>query len=160
MAQSTIQQNKWYQKLWEVISSPIINVLKSGLTLESIALSFALGISCGVFPIPGVTSIVGALFVWMLKANLVASTALNYLMTPFNLMLMVPFIRAGEYLFNVKDPIQFSMEPFSQKFFKALSHYSGALSRAVFVWLILLGPSTYILYILLKIILRPFIKPK
>lgn len=148
----------FYLYYWEKLTSPVLEVLKSGLTLESISMSFAIGITCGLFPIPGVTSLVGALFVWLLKANMIASTAINYVMTPFNLMCLVPFIRAGEMLFGIQTPMEFSMDEFSKSFFGALSLYGGALARACVVWLLLVGPTTFVLFHALKVVVRPFMK--
>lgn len=139
---------------------PIINVVYSGISAESLALAFALGAVCGIVPLPMITSLVGALFCWLCRANIIASTAINYVMTPFHLAMLVPWIRAGEWLFGVKEPVAFSLAPFSESFFGAVSMYSGALGRAACAWLICAPFATAILYYILLVVLRPLLAAK
>ncbi len=72
---------------------------------------------------PGITSVIGGIFCWLLRGNILASTAVNYVMTPFLFMCLVPFIRAGEWLFGVAEPVPFSLEPFSESLLGAIKLY-------------------------------------
>jgi uncharacterized protein (DUF2062 family) len=142
------------------IVAPIINVVYSGISAESLALAFTLGIVCGIVPLPMVTSVVGALFCWLLRANMIASTAINYVMTPFHIAMLVPWIRAGEWLFSIPEPVEFSLEPFSKSFFGAVSTYGGVLARAACAWLICMPFIAVPVYYLLLLILRPIVAGK
>jgi uncharacterized protein (DUF2062 family) len=84
------------------IIRPIISLLKQGVTPEKIALSLALGIVLGIFPVLGVTTLLCALAALLFKLSLPAIQIVNYLMYPLQLALLLPFYRAGEWLFNAE----------------------------------------------------------
>jgi hypothetical protein len=71
---------------------------------------------------------------------------------------VVPLIRMGEWLFGVKEPVPFSMQPFSESLFGALALYSSALSRAVVAWLLLFPVATVVCYYIFLVTLRPCLK--
>ena len=154
------QSTSLLMRIYERLTSPITNIFKSGLSLEIVALSFSLGIICGIFPITLITSLIGVLFSYIMKANIVACTAIVYVMTPLNLFLVIPFIRAGEILFQIDKPIQFSSDSFSSDFFGSLSKYGGAFTRAIVVWALLFIPITWTSYQILLITLRPIFKQR
>lgn len=147
-----------YIRIWEKITAPIVAVLRSGLTIESISMSFAIGITCGLFPMPGLGMAMGALLVYIMGANLIAATAVNYLMTPFYVAALIPFIRGGEYLFGVADPIKFSLDDFSKDYKLAAAAYFVSFLRGCVVWFLVAPIVIFLLYHILKRILGPFIK--
>ena len=83
------------------ILQPILDLLTQGITPEKIALSLAIGIALGVFPMLGVTTLLCALIAVVLKLNLPAIQLVNYLMYPAQIALLIPFIRLGEKIFGV-----------------------------------------------------------
>ena len=87
--------------------NPILGLLKQGITPEKIALSIALGVVCGIFPIMGATTVlcVGAALV--LRLNQVAIQVVNYLMSPFQVGGIVLFVRLGERIVGA-EPMPFS----------------------------------------------------
>jgi uncharacterized protein (DUF2062 family) len=79
---------------------PILDLLRQGVTPEKLALSLALGIAIGVFPLLGTTTALCALMALILRLNLPAIQIVNYFAYPAQIALLIPFFRAGEKLFG------------------------------------------------------------
>lgn len=81
------------------IVQPILNLLRQGVTPEKMAWSIALGIALGLFPVIGTTTILCALAALAFRLNLPAIQIVNYFVYPLQIALLLPFYRAGEWLF-------------------------------------------------------------
>jgi uncharacterized protein (DUF2062 family) len=79
---------------------PILDLLRQGVTPEKIALSVALGVALGVFPMLGSTTALCALAALVLRLNLPAIQIVNYFVYPLQIALLIPFLRLGERLFR------------------------------------------------------------
>jgi uncharacterized protein (DUF2062 family) len=79
---------------------PILDLLRQGVTPEKIALSIALGVALGVFPVLGSTTALCALAALVLRLNLPAIQVVNYFVYPLQIALLIPFFRMGEWLFR------------------------------------------------------------
>jgi uncharacterized protein (DUF2062 family) len=135
------------------VLTPLMAILKSGATPEGLALSFAFGLTGGVFPVPATTTIICVAFVFIFKLNLAMVQLVNLLMTPINLATFMSFIRWGEYLFGAQ-PVALSLEPFKESPLRALGDFWISLCYGVVAWSIFTPPATFILYQLFKPILR------
>jgi uncharacterized protein (DUF2062 family) len=82
------------------IARPILELLRQGVTPEKMALSLALGMAIGVFPVLGTTTALCALVAFIWRLNLPAIQIVNYFVYPVQLALLIPFFRAGEILFG------------------------------------------------------------
>jgi uncharacterized protein (DUF2062 family) len=82
------------------IARPIVELLRQGVTPEKMALSLALGVALGVFPMLGTTTALCALAAFILRLNLPAIQIVNYFVYPLQIALILPFFRAGEKLFG------------------------------------------------------------
>jgi uncharacterized protein (DUF2062 family) len=82
------------------ITRPIVELLGQGVTPEKMALSLALGVALGVFPVLGTTTALCALVAFLWRLNLPAIQIVNYLVYPLQIALLVPFFQAGERLFG------------------------------------------------------------
>jgi hypothetical protein len=82
-------------------------LLRPGHTPEKIALSVALGITLGLFPIFGTTTLLCVAAALALRLNHPAIQITNQLMYPLQIPLIVVFIRLGESMLGVA-PIPFS----------------------------------------------------
>jgi len=83
---------------------PFIELLKQGVTPEKIALTIALGMSLGVIPVIGSTTMLCTLAALTLRLNLPAILLINGVVYPLQLTLLVPFLRAGAWVFRVEGP--------------------------------------------------------
>jgi uncharacterized protein (DUF2062 family) len=79
---------------------PMLDLLRQGVTPEKIALSVALGVALGVFPVLGSTTALCALAALVLRLNLPAIQIVNYFVYPLQIALLIPFLRLGETLFR------------------------------------------------------------
>jgi uncharacterized protein (DUF2062 family) len=79
---------------------PFLALLKQGITPEKLALSVALGIALGIFPVLGSTTLLCAAAGLFLGLNQPALQSVNYIAYPLQLGLLIPFFRFGERLFH------------------------------------------------------------
>jgi uncharacterized protein (DUF2062 family) len=91
----------WWQRR---VVAPIVAQLKQGITPEKIALTIALGILVGIFPILGLTTILCGVTAVVLRLNQPIIQLVNYLVYPLQLALLIPFYRAGERLLG-RSPV-------------------------------------------------------
>lgn len=88
--------------LYRRLALPILELLKQGVTPEKLALSIALGMTLGVFPALGWTTVLCAVAALLLRLNLPAIQVVNYFMYPLQIALLLPFFRMGEKLFRAR----------------------------------------------------------
>lgn len=107
----------WLQLWWRSrIVDPLMVILRRGTEPKQLALSAALGITLGLFPICGVTVFLCAFAVALLGSSCHAPTTMlaNFVVTPLELSLMVPFLRFGEWLINSEDHFEISSDAFKK----------------------------------------------
>ncbi len=128
-----VLQNFWKKRIWE----PLKAQLTQGVTPQALALSCALGITLGIFPILGSTTLLCFLAGLLLKLNQPAIQVVNYLVYPAQLALFPVFIRLGEKLFHA-DPITFSPLQLTREFAQGpalfLSKYGAAGFYGIVIW--------------------------
>jgi uncharacterized protein (DUF2062 family) len=122
------------------VVAPIIAQLTQGVTPEKIALTLALGIALGVFPILGSTTILCAVAGVLVKLNQPIIQSINYLVYPLQLILLIPFYRAGEHLLG-REPIPLSitllLDRFEVSATQFLKDFGMVGVGGILVWLIL-----------------------
>lgn len=84
------------------VVDPIKNQLTQGVTPHLLALSCALGITLGIFPLLGTTTLLCLLVGIVLKLNQPSIQAVNYLVYPLQIALVPVFVRLGEMLFDAQ----------------------------------------------------------
>jgi uncharacterized protein (DUF2062 family) len=72
--------------------------LRQGLTPEGIALSLAVGVAVGLFPLIGTTTLLGFALGSALRVNLALLQIATWLVYPLQLALLLPLVRLGERL--------------------------------------------------------------
>jgi uncharacterized protein (DUF2062 family) len=93
----------------------IVGQLIQGVTPQKIALTIALGLALGIFPILGTTTALCAVAAVWLKLNQPVIQLVNWLVYPLQLGLILVFIRAGEWMMHV-PLIRFSLPQLIEKF--------------------------------------------
>lgn len=138
------------KKFWQnKIINPILKLLKQGITPEKIALSIALGVIIGVFPIVGTTTILCGIAAILLGLNLPAIQLVNYLVYPLQIVLLIPFYQAGEFLFRAEAlPLSASkiMEMMKDDTWNSIKLLWDTTLHATVVWCILAPIGFAILY--------------
>jgi uncharacterized protein (DUF2062 family) len=120
--------------------------LRQGVSPRRLAFSVALGCAVGCIPVVGIPTLLCAGLAFALGLNLPAIQAANYAVMPLQLVLIVPFVRLGGWLF--------SRGPQPSPAVNSLLHMSplhmvtqlGSLAvEAMFAWLLIAGPAVLLL---------------
>ncbi|NCD40607.1 MAG: DUF2062 domain-containing protein [Bacteroidia bacterium] len=118
---------------------PILRFLKQGIEPKQLALTIAIGATIGISPLYGLTTIICALIALTFKMNLAAIQLANYMVYPLQLLLIIPNIRAGEWLFR-STPIPLSIEGiqnlFSESWTKGLLTFGKSILTGSAFWLL------------------------
>jgi uncharacterized protein (DUF2062 family) len=140
------------------VVAPIVGQLKQGITPQKIALTLALGAVLGIFPILGATTLLCAVIGVWLRLNQPIIQLVNYLVYPLQVLLLIPFYRAGERLFgaepvpivNVPDLIaRFGADPW-----QFLIDYGLVGLYGIAVWCLVAPLLVALIYVLLRPILE------
>ena len=83
------------------LADPVLDLLRQGVTPEKIALSLAFGLGLGIFPVLGLSTVLCTVVAIVLRLNLPAIQLINYLASPLQLALIIPFVRVGERLLGL-----------------------------------------------------------
>jgi uncharacterized protein (DUF2062 family) len=78
----------------------LARLLAHGVTPRKLAECVAFGALIAVFPALGVTTALAALASWLFRLNPIAIQLVNYLAYPLQFALILPFFRAGQWLFG------------------------------------------------------------
>jgi uncharacterized protein (DUF2062 family) len=110
------------------ILRPLLRQLRGGVTPRRLAWSLALGVVVGINPSIGLATLAVALIAWAFGLNQVASQIGLHAVTPLHLLLFLPFIELGVYLFHT------SRLPLSHKQIEHLSHHPWRLLHDIWQW--------------------------
>src|SRR3954462_9503094 len=82
------------------VTLPLLALMRQGVTPQKLALSLSLGTAIGLIPILGISTGLCALTAVFLRLNMPAIQLVNYLLTPLQLILIIPLLRLCELLVN------------------------------------------------------------
>jgi len=136
---------------------PIRNQLKQGTSPDQIALTIALGLVLGAFPILGTTTALCALVALRLRLNQPIIQLVNYAMYPVQFLAMIPFYRAGETLFG-QPHMPLSVALLTERMRAGLLRFLGDFGmmglRGVAVWCLVAPPVAAVVYFATRPALR------
>ena len=139
------------------VVEPFIDLLKQGITPEKIALSVALGVTIGVFPVLGSTTILCGLAAWALKLNIPAMQLVNYLVYPLQLALLIPFLQIGSRLFG-SGQMNLTLAQVSELIrsdvWRALAVLGVATLQGILLWMIVSPVAAAGIYFVLMPVLK------
>lgn len=109
-----------------------------GLQPTQLAVSISLGALMGTFPLIGVTSVLCFGLAWVFRLNVVIIQAANWLMSPFQILLIIPFYQLGKSVFGSthsfsEDEIQTLLTSFN--FSAHLNQLLQIQLTAIYGWL-------------------------
>ena len=147
-----------HQSFWQRrVVAPIVAQLRQGITPEKIALTIALGLVLGIFPILGSTTVLCGLAAVALRLNQPVIQLVNYFAYPLQLALIIPIYRAGEILF-FKTPVPLSIpflfERFKADFGQFLRDFGMIAVQGIVVWCLLAPVVVAVLYFSVRPALR------
>jgi uncharacterized protein (DUF2062 family) len=136
---------------------PILDLLRQGITPEKVALSIALGVVLGVFPMLGTTTLLCAGVAIVLRLNLPAIQLVNFLIYPMQLILFLPLLRAGSRIAKAA-PVTMSLKQIfammQSDLWGLIKILGSATMGAVAIWLVLAPIAAVVIYFTLAPILR------
>jgi hypothetical protein len=139
------------------IAIPILDLLRQGITPEKTALSIALGITLGVTPVLGSTSVLCFLAALVFRLNVPAIQLVNYFVYPLQFALLIPFIRMGEWIFAAR-PAALSVARIVNLLradvWGAIAILWTATMHALVAWLALGSLASLVIYVSLAPVLR------
>jgi uncharacterized protein (DUF2062 family) len=128
---------------------PLRKALKNGVSQKKLAVSLALGITIGLIPFYGLTTILVGIIAYALRLDFIIMQTVHYIVHPLQLILLIPFFKAGS-LFVGHHAVDFTVSEyitlFKNDFWLALSELWKANLLAIIVWGFLAIPLFYGLY--------------
>lgn len=129
--------------------------LRQGISPDRLALTLALGFAIGCIPVVGIPTVLCAALALALGLNLPAIQAANYAAMPLQLVLIVPFLRLGSWLFASGPRQDISARALLHLPMLHQAAQWGALAgRALLAWLVIAGPAVVLLSVPLALMLR------
>jgi len=129
--------------------------LRQGISPGRLALTLALGFAIGCIPVVGIPTLVCAALALALRLNLPAIQAANYAAMPLQLLLIVPFVRLGGWLFDA-GPIHAAQVAalLHTSPVYLLSQLAGLFGHALLAWRLIAVPFVVLLTLTLTVLLR------
>jgi len=150
MSQQPSRLRRW-------IIEPIINQLKRGISPEKLSWTIALGVTLGIFPIMGSTSLVCFIAGYFLKLNQAILHLFKTLTYPLHLALILVFIRLGQHL-NGVPPIKFSIPQMVIQFKDNPAQFARDFGMAAWYGIEAWAIAALVLIPVLRIISLPLLK--
>ena len=132
-------------------------LLKQGLTTKELSQSIIVSGLISTIPILGVSTFMITTVSLKQKLNLPVMISLSYLLWPVQILLIIPFIRVGEFIFSVPrnhHTVEEIISSFQSSFFKTLSQLSFELLCGLGGWFLTAVPIAVGIYWMSLLILK------
>ena len=138
------------KRFWrERVVSLIVAQFTQGVTAQKMALTIALGITLGLFPIVGATTMLCAIVGVWLRLNQPVIQLVNWLASPLQLMLIVVFVRIGEWMLRAQR-VSFSIPELFRKFHESPAGFFQEFGltglHGIIAWLVIAPFLTALVY--------------
>lgn len=136
----------------------IRDLLRQGLSPEKIALCLALGVAISTVPVSfGVGTALCTAAAVVLRLNLPAIQAANWASAPLQVLLFIPYMRAGEFLTRAK-PLPLSIPQITAMFradlWGSVARLWASILRATLGWAVIAPLAVLLMYAALVPLLR------
>lgn len=135
----------------------IVDLLKQGITPHKVALAIVLGVLLGIAPVLGTTIVSCTIAAFALGLNLPLIQLANNLVYPLQLLLLIPFVQAGQRLFG-EPPLPLSVSEivarFERDFWGSVVAFWSYTWHGAVAWLLFSAVAGPIMYFLLLVPLR------
>ena len=141
------------------IIDPLVGFLKQGISPRSLALAITAGVVISYIPIFGISTLLCLLAIWLMRLNPAVVLLANNLAYPLQFILYIPFLRAGEWLFNApKTPFSISeiLEMAKQNLWHLILTLWQSTMYGMVVWVIVSIPVAVVLFYILKTAITKF----
>ena len=134
---------------FNTLKEKIVALFKQGLTAKELCESIIVSGLLSIIPILGVSTFMITTISVKRKLNLPIMIALSYLMWPVQILLIIPFIRVGEFIFSAPPnhhTVDEIISSFQSGFFKTLSQLSFELLCGLGGWFLTAVPASIGIY--------------
>jgi uncharacterized protein (DUF2062 family) len=129
--------------------------MRQGISPRRLALTLALGFAIGCIPIVGIPTALCLLVALGLRLNLPAIQAANYAAMPAQVLLIIPFIRLGGWMFASGSKPTFKAAMLTHGSPVKLLMASGSLAgQAIGAWLVIAVPMVALMTLALTAVFR------
>jgi uncharacterized protein (DUF2062 family) len=150
---------KALNKFWLVI----VSALQQGATPRKLAIACAMGSVISIFPVFGITTILCFLVSIVFRLNIVVIQTVNYLLTPLQVLLLIPFMQGGIFLFNL-TPLSLDatelMLRFKNDFGPLIMELGGVILGGMVLWMLIATPLFFMLFFAFHYVLMRWRDPK
>ena len=126
-----------------------------------LASGIALGFVLGIIPFVGVTTLLCAILAYLFRINMAVVQLVNYIVYPLQVILFIPFIKLGEYIFQMNPlpyPIEVIWSRLQSNFLETIGEIWWANLLGILIWL-LLAPLLYMaIFLSSKYLIKKFYK--
>ena len=140
---------KW---LYGKIAAPLLALLKQGMSPDRLALCVAIGVVVGNIPILGISTVLCAAIALAFRLNLPAIQIVQAAMAPTQILLIIPFVRLGEWILRVPPrpvSIKEGLALLAQGAGHAIVALWDAILHAGFAWILVAPVAIFLFYKLL-----------
>jgi uncharacterized protein (DUF2062 family) len=141
--------NDWLQRR---ILEPLFALLRQGIAPDRLALCVAIGAVVGNIPILGVSTLLCAAIALAFRLNLAAMQIVQAAMAPTQVLLIIPFVRLGEWILRVPAQplsIKEGLALLAQGAGYAVVALWDAILHAGLAWILVAPMAVFIFYKLL-----------
>jgi uncharacterized protein (DUF2062 family) len=145
------------------LKTKIIALFKQGLTPIEITQSIIVSCLISIIPILGLTTLLLTALSLKRNLNLPIMIAQSFIMWPVQIVMIVPFINIGEFIFSIPKTNHSAQEiitSFQNSFFTTLSHLSFELLCGFGGWLLTAVPLALGIYFVFIAVFKMVFKEK
>ena len=131
---------------------PLLALLRQGISPRRLALCVAIAIVVGNIPILGVSTILCTFIALIFRLNLPAIQFVQAAMAPTQVLLIIPFVRLGEWILRVPPQvvsIKAALALMSQGVWQAVVVLRDAIFHAGLAWALIAPFAVYLFHRLL-----------
>jgi uncharacterized protein (DUF2062 family) len=131
---------------------PLLALLRQGISPRRLALCVAIAIVVGNIPILGVSTILCTFIALIFRLNLPAIQVVQAAMAPTQVLLIIPFVRLGEWILRVPPQvvsIKAALALVSRGLWQAIVVLRDAIFHAGLAWALIAPFAVYLLVRLL-----------
>ena len=144
---------------FRAIKLKTVALFKQGLTPIQLTQSIIVSALISIIPILGVSTFLLTVLSIKRNLNLPIMIAISYIMWPIQLLMIIPFVNIGEFIFSIPQSNHSAQEiiaSFQESFFGTLSRLSFELLCGFGGWLLTAVPFFTLVYLVSNFLISKF----
>ena len=138
---------------WSEVTGKLVKLAGQGLSKQKLTLCIAMGICFSIFPVMGVTTVMCAIAAFVFRLNLPLIQLVNYAVYPLQLVLLIPFLTVGSWLFGRPLSIDAGrqlLDSMQKDLWGSLIQIWDLILYAIGAWILIIPIVAVLLYVLLS----------